>query len=769
MKVSELKNKINSLDPGLKENIVLLILFLLIFEFLFLLAFFSESSFGGADSFNHYFISRYSFNHPHLFVHHWGKPVFTLLSAPFSQLGFTGCKTFNIIVSLATALFSYLIVKKLNMKYSAWTILLVIFTPVFLTCSFSCLTEPLFAFFIILSVFLIFQKKYIASSVLISFILLIRFEGFILLPLFFIAYVFLKKYKAIPFLLTGFVLYSLIGSIYYKDFFWLITENPYTGAASIYGKGELFHYINKYDEITGTPLAVMFLLGLIYFIIKIIKDRKKIEKIWLTALFLLLGSCFTYLAAHSWVWWKGSGSSLGLVRVMTGITPIVAITTIGSINLLDIILKLNKKTGILINSALSILVISVTLSQYDLPVYFDREERTINKASEWIRSSEYKDKPVMFFNPYVCYSLEIDPYDSTTSISGYYHNNVNPMDLLPVEGIIVWDAHHGPNEAYMPLENLLKNKNTKLVKRISPDIPFYTLNEHDYEIFIFQKVGKSIQVTSKTDSRYINFDDDIQNFDPQYITNNISLSGANSYYIDSVNNSSPEIIIRSSETTPGALSYIFARAYIYPDSDISDHRVYLIISTFNNDILYKYKNKKLEWQQIKPGQWGELTLEYLIPEKKSDRDYTKIHIMHKGGGVYIDDFFVEVHEFNEKESKKYENEYFEKQIKFYENKIRQDKKWYKQIVKKAGEKGLDVDSMIRLDAIYMIKQDEKTGIEKLKAESQTFEDRIKYYEEKIRQDTVWLKSIEKKAIYKNISLDEMIRIDAKYMTEKEKK
>ena len=48
-----------------------------------------------------------------------------------------------------------------------------------------------------------------------------------------------KKYKAMLFLVTGFLFYSLIGSFYYDDFWWVIHNNPYTGAQHIYGHGGL--------------------------------------------------------------------------------------------------------------------------------------------------------------------------------------------------------------------------------------------------------------------------------------------------------------------------------------------------------------------------------------------------------------------------------------------------------------------------------------------------------------------------------------------------
>ena len=49
----------------------------------------------------------------------------------------------------------------------------------------------------------------------------------------------------------------------------------------------------------------------------------------------------------------------------------------------------------------------------------------------------------------------------------------------------------------------------------------------------------------------------------------------------------------------------------------------------------------------------------------------------------------------------------EKKIKKYENMIRTNKDWFTSIQKKAFDQNIPVDSMLRMDAIWMVKQDEK--------------------------------------------------------------
>jgi hypothetical protein len=75
--------------------------FILFFFSILLLAlvYTSTDGYGGADSFQHYMISCYSWKHPHLLLDHWGKPIFTLLSSPFSQVGYKGLLLFNVLIT----------------------------------------------------------------------------------------------------------------------------------------------------------------------------------------------------------------------------------------------------------------------------------------------------------------------------------------------------------------------------------------------------------------------------------------------------------------------------------------------------------------------------------------------------------------------------------------------------------------------------------------------------------------------------------------------
>ncbi|MBI9054197.1 MAG: hypothetical protein JEY96_10305 [Bacteroidales bacterium] len=269
----------------------------------------SESAYGGADNYSHYRISHFAWKYPKLFLDHWGKPLFTILSSPFSKYGFKGLQFFNVILGFLTSFFAYLTLKKLNYSNSWIVILFILFTPIYTVVLVSGLTEILFGFIIILSIYLFYSKKYIASSIVISFIIFSRTEGFLFFPIFIFAYLLEKKYKAIPFILVGFLVFSLLGYFILDDFWWFFTKNPYAKSTGIYGSGDLFHFIKKTNIINGIPLAIFFILGLLSYCWGIIKSKKISKKI-VVEIALILSGYLIYLAAHSYVWWRGVGASL---------------------------------------------------------------------------------------------------------------------------------------------------------------------------------------------------------------------------------------------------------------------------------------------------------------------------------------------------------------------------------------------------------------------------------------------------------------------------
>ena len=479
-----LKEKINKSDYPV---VLLLLVSTVVFM---LLAKLSMGSYGGADSYMHYFFAKYAFTYPKNLLDHWGKPLFTLLASPWAQMGFWGIRLFNITCAISSALISYLISKKLELKSAIIAPTLTLFATLGLPVYLSGLTEPLFAFLLIFSIYLWVREKFILSAVAISYIVLVRTEGFLFLPLFFIGLLLLKQYKAIPFLIFGVFLYSLLGHLYLDDFFWLISGSPY-GSEPIYGNGDILHFWNYRKETFGTLYVILFFVGLITIFVKLLKGYLNLKAIinW----GLIVGCFVGYFAAHSVVWMLGTGSSAGLTRVMIGIVPLGALVATQSVEILNSIPKLNTKKY-LISILISVVFIALQIVELgkagghiSIPTKWGVEEQVLQEAVNKIQNEGLSNRFVIYYNPIVAYMLDLDPFSEIDSKEKIYNKHYPEQDLSK-GSLIVYDNHFGPGEGDFPEVKLSENQHFKLIFQQYTQEQHFGSDGDRYHVSVYEKI-----------------------------------------------------------------------------------------------------------------------------------------------------------------------------------------------------------------------------------------------------------------------------------------
>ncbi len=100
-------------------------------------------------------------------------------------------------------------------------------------------------------------------------------------------------------------------------------------------------------------------------------------------------------------------------------------------------------------------------------------------------------------------------------------------------------------------------------------------------------------------------------------------------------------------------------------------------------------------------------------------------------------------------------------IRKYVSSIRSDPSWLQQIAGKAASFEMDTTTMIQVDAEFMANQQ--------LSQNTLLEEKTKTYIDLICADAKWLESVQKKAVERGISPDQMIQEDARYMAEQELK
>jgi hypothetical protein len=452
------------------------------------LVFYSRDCYGGADNISHFRIARYAFKHPELFLDLWGKPVYTTLSFPFSLFGFQVARVFNVLVGIA-AIFLTLKVLRLNGKdENLLTAVFIAFSPMYFLLMQSCMTEILFSLVLIFSIWLFFREKYYWAAVVLSFLPYVRSEGMVIFPILSIALILYRKYWAVPFLTVGPLFYTLVGFPHFHDWLWIIHQWPYSMGDSVYGSGSLFHFMAESPKIFGEPFLFFLIMGLIVWTLNVFKSIKLTDKSFLFW-FLIVGSFMVFFAAHSYVWWKGTGNSLGLIRVIAGVVPLAAIIATAGFNTVSSWIK-NTVVRVVFISIVVVAQIIVPFAQHHLPVRLDPTQALMLNASNYLRSLKAVSK-IYYFDPYLVHYLGIDPFDPQLTNWAVGDKN-QPSNDMNTNDLLVWDAHFGPNEGGVQLENLKNDPHLQFIKLFLPAESFKVLGGYDYGIYIFRKVDQKI-------------------------------------------------------------------------------------------------------------------------------------------------------------------------------------------------------------------------------------------------------------------------------------
>jgi len=442
----------------------------------------SEGFNGGADSITHFQVAKFSWAHPYLLLDQWGKPVFTLCASPFAQWGFKAVVFFNIALILWGAWLSWRIAALLKLD-NAWMVpFFALFAPVVMGNGVSALTEMSCALFLIIYLYLILRNQFVWASLIVSFMPFARSEGFVVLAVLFFYYVFTRRWKYIPLLVFGSVVYDVLGYLQTGQALWIFSDNPYvTTAVNVYGGGSLFHFFLLAIPVFG----VAFIFVLYATVLKAKSCRTMLAgkvtdehaRIWF---WVILGASWAYFAAHTLLWWQGLWASFGLTRVMFVIAVPFALLAVYGFN------SIASRLGNLSRTALSAVVITLTVAgpflADDYPVPLGPEEQEYNKVIAWIAGRpEAGGKKIYAANYYLPMQMGIDPYDKAVYEPLRSCREAKPGDL------ILWDAHFGPNEHQVPFATLARDRAFVLLEKWAPDQKFSTLNGYDFELWLFEK------------------------------------------------------------------------------------------------------------------------------------------------------------------------------------------------------------------------------------------------------------------------------------------
>jgi hypothetical protein len=403
-----------SLEPNSIEKRLVAVGLFAYFLLSLILALTSSGTYDAGDSVMHYQIAHYAFQHPENLLSHWGKPFFTLVAAPFAVLGFWGMKLFQCLLALGTGWITYQCARQLGFKWAWLAPILVLAAPEYFVSQLSGLTEPFFAFVLILGAFLLLRGQMIAASILLSMLPFVRTEGFLLLPIFGLYISWQRQWKALPFLALGTVLYAVLGGLFLGDFLWIWNENPYAGKSLNYGLGEWLHFPEKYMYIVGIPIYVLTLAGFAVLPLRIVLNRMSRPT---AELLVIFGTFCSYFGAHMYFWISGTGHSMGLLRVMIAILPLGAlIAHSGIAQMLEWIPSAaNKIRNVVLVSVTTYILIfplipnPASIESKELHLTIDQQ--LLKQTAESLQSKGLASRKIYSSHPSTAFLWDIDPFE----------------------------------------------------------------------------------------------------------------------------------------------------------------------------------------------------------------------------------------------------------------------------------------------------------------------------------------------------------------------
>jgi hypothetical protein len=579
----------------------------------------NEVVYEGADNIGHFQIARYAFKYPHLLLDLWGKPVFSTLLAPLTLLGFKGAQLFNLLVAALTLVFTWKISRIIFPKAALAVVVLTAFAPVYFLLMLTTLTEILFSFVLVVSVFLFLKNKFIFSALLLSFIPFVRTEGIIFLPVFALAFILKRSYWALPVLAFGTIFYSFIGYIVFDDLYWLLNRFPYPTGESVYGSGELFHFIKNSNFIFGIPFILLIVTGLLFWMYEIFR-KFSLKDDNLILFILIAGSWIGYFAAHSFVWWQGMGGSLGLLRVIGGIIPLAALTGAKGIQLLFEKVK-NPVIAYTLLVLLSGAQIYLFFVQNRLPLKAGPVDQLVAQSAAFLKNEDIEGR-IFYFNPNFVFLLELDPYDSSKSV-WYYGNKTNPSNAMNFGDVLIWDAHFGPNEGGVPYDLVENDPWLNKIKTFLPEERIIVLGGYEYEIHVYRKEK---QKASHTASDHLTRKLDIQRMNAATVG---SLADSSYLEIRKGEEFGPSMVVYASELSGKDIYEVESNVQYKSNETLSPEDVLLVASVEDGSEVLHYFTTPLEWES-NDSEWKTITLNKRVPGILPDTAIIKFYVWNRG-------------------------------------------------------------------------------------------------------------------------------------------
>jgi len=456
---------------------------------------------GGQDSWNHFLYARWAWTHPELYLDQWGKPLYTFLSAPFSILGIRGAIAFNIACTLLSAWLLYRSAWQQHWHHAWLAYPFTFFAPILFGNTVSALTEPLNATLLALLIWFFSTGRDRLAVITASLLPLVRSEGYVLLAALGVFLFLEKKYRLLPWLLSGTVLLALAGWAIHGDITWIVSSNPYIRFEQESrwhpGSGSLLHYVQQQRHIIGSLGLALALAGWLFAAFDM---RSKEQAFGARLVFLLCGGmAAAYFLAHTMIWWMGSMGSHGLIRVFAVIVPCWVMAQLWLVHrLAQYFGKARWLPPVYLALVPALAWFAYDGNGYPAPwkagqavIAPPPQAVTVQQALAWGDSMGLQNRILVHQLPYIDVLLGIDPFTKPELARSFRIWSIDwrdgfRRDWMPDSCLVIYDGYHAARDGFLPLDSLMAAPHYRLLKHFPHPAP-PEKGSTQFDVWVFEK------------------------------------------------------------------------------------------------------------------------------------------------------------------------------------------------------------------------------------------------------------------------------------------
>ena len=274
---------------------------------------------GEGDAAMHYLNLRESVQAPGAALHAWARPGWVALMVVPAMGGLLTARIAAAALAAVLAWQTMAMARERGLAQPWLAGALLITQPLFFALASDTMTEMPMALGFVLAARLWWHRRHATSAVLVSWLPLVRPEGFFLGVMWGAMLLFdrrvgsvRRRVMLIPLLLIGTAAWLAVCWWWTGDPLYVLSSWSWPARSHpSYGSGSLFHHVVRWPYYCGPVLLVLFIAGL--------------RPSWRRGMALPWAIWLLVFVLHSILWWRGWFASVGLMRIMASTAPFTAL------------------------------------------------------------------------------------------------------------------------------------------------------------------------------------------------------------------------------------------------------------------------------------------------------------------------------------------------------------------------------------------------------------------------------------------------------------